>query len=195
MAMIQPGQEKKKGFLDRLPKMGRISQLVLLIGIFLVIFAVLFWINLELPKTQEQLTSSLGSLQKILSTQQTPKTKYEAQLAQVTADTEAAKAAFPSSNGTPQILDSLLELAGANDIYVTGTKIANSTPAGSIGPVLTFTLNLKGQVPKFQNFLLALDTKFPTSQIKQATFTVATVATEEDTAMLVFDVLCYEGGK
>jgi hypothetical protein len=60
---------------------------------------------------------------------------------------------------------------------------------------LTITLNLKGQVPKFQNFLLALDTKLPTSQIKQVTFTVTGVEEEYDTAMLVFDVLCYGEGK
>jgi Tfp pilus assembly protein PilN len=195
MAMIQPEQEKKKGFLDRLPKMGRVSQLVLLIGVFLVIFIPLFIINGQQPERQAQLTSSLVTLQKILSTQQTPKAKFEADLAQVTAENEAAKAAFPSSNGTPQILDSLLELAEVNDIYVTGTQVATSTPVGSIGPVLTIMLNLKGQVPKFQNFLLALDSKLPTSQIKQVTFTVTGVEEEYDTANLVFDVLCYEGDK
>ncbi|MCX6010384.1 MAG: hypothetical protein NTW48_10250 [Chloroflexi bacterium] len=193
--MTEPESEMKKGFLDRLPKMGRVSQLVLLIGVFLVIFVPIFIINGQQPERQAQLTSSLGNLQKILSTQQTPKAKFEADLAQVTAENEAAKAAFPSSNGTPQILDTLLELAEVNDIYVTGTKVATSTPTGSIGPVLTITLNLKGQVPKFQNFLLALDSKLPTSQIKQVTFTVTGVEEEYDTAMLVFDVLCYEGGK
>jgi hypothetical protein len=193
--MLEPGQEKKKGFLDRLPKMGRISQLVLLIGIFLLIFIPLFIINQKQPETQAQLTSSLGNLQKIISVQQTPKAEYEAQLAQVTADSEAAKAAFPSSNGSPQILDTLRELANDNDIYITATRVLNSTPAGSIGPVLTITLNLKGQVPLFQNFLLALDSKLPTSQIKHVTFTVTGVEGEYDTASLDLDVFCYEGGQ
>jgi hypothetical protein len=193
--LLEPGQEKKKGFLDRLPKMGRISQLVLLIGIFLVIFIPLFIINQKQPETQAELNSSLGNLQKIISVQQTPKAEYEAQLAQVTADSEAAKAAFPSSNGSPQILDTLRELANDNDIYITATRVLNSTPAGSIGPVLTITLNLKGQVPLFQNFLLALDSKLPTSQIKHVTFTVTGVEGEYDTASLDLDVFCYEGGQ
>jgi hypothetical protein len=191
--MMEPGQEKKKGFLDRLPKMGRISQLVLIIGIFLVIFIPLFVISRQQPQRQAQLNSSLTNLQKIVSIQQTPKTKFEVDLAQATADTEAAKAAFPSSQGSPQILDTLLALAEANDIYVTATKVSTTTPAGGIGPVLTITLNLKGQIPLFQNFLLGLDTKLPTSQIRQFTFRVTGVEGEYDTATVVMDVLCYGG--
>jgi hypothetical protein len=191
--MMEPGQEKKKGFLDRLPKMGRISQLVLIIGIFLVIFIPLFVISRQQPQRQAQLNSSLANLQKIVTIQQTPKTKFEADLAQATAATEAAKAAFPSPQGSPQILDTLLALAEVNNIYVTGTKVATTTPAGGLGPVLTITLNLKGQIPLFQNFLLGLDTKLPTSRIKQFTFTVTGVEGEYDTATVVMDVLCYGG--
>lgn len=193
--MMQPEQEKKKGILDRLPRMGRISQLILLIGIFLLIFVPLFIINQQQPQRQAQLTSSLSNFQKILGVEQTPKTKYEAELAQVTADVEATKAVFPSSKGAPQILDTLLKLADDNDIYVTGTTVSSSIPAKAIGPVLSFNLSLKGQVPKFQNFLLGLDTVLPTSQIKQVTFTIASVGEEYDTAGVVIDVLCYEGSK
>jgi hypothetical protein len=60
---------------------------------------------------------------------------------------------------------------------------------------LTISLNLKGQVPKFQNFLLALDTKLPSSQIKQVTFTVAATGEEYDTASLDLDILCYGGSQ
>ncbi len=190
--MTEPGQERKKGILERLPKMGRISQLVLIVGIFLLIFIPLFIINQQQPQRQAQLNSSLANLQKIVSVQQTPKAKFEADLAQATAATEAAKASFPSPQGSPQILDSLLELADANDINVTATKVATSSPGG-IGPVLTISLNLKGQVPKFQNFLLGLDTKLPTSYIRQFAFSVATKEGEYDTATVVIDVQCYGG--
>jgi hypothetical protein len=191
--MLEPGQEKKKGFLDRLPKLGRISQLVLVIGIFLVIFVPIFVINQQQPERQSQLEATLSNLQKIVTTVQTPKAKFEADLAQATADTEAAKAAFPGSQASPQILDTLRKLADVNDIYITATKVSTSTPAGSIGPILTVTLNLKGQVPLFQNFLLGLDTKLPTSQIKQVRFTITGVEGEYDTATVVMDILSYGG--
>lgn len=188
-------EKKGKGFLDRLPKLGRVSQLVLLIGIFLVIFIPLWIIDQQQPERQSQLEASLSNLQKILATGQTPKAKYEAELAQATADSEAAKAVFPSPNQAPEILDSLLALAKQNDIAVTQTAITTSTPSGSLGPVLTFKLGLTGQIPKFQNFLLALDNKLPTSQIGAVTFTTAQTGQEYDTASVTVAVLCYGGGK
>jgi hypothetical protein len=194
--MTQPeATEKKKGLLDRLPKLGRISQLILLIGVFLVIFIPLWIIDQQQPERQSQLESTVSNLQRILATGQTPKAKYEAELAQATAGADAAKASFPAPDQAPEILDSLLELAQLNDIYVTQTAVTTSTPTGSIGPVLTFTIGLKGQIPKFENFMLALDTKLPTSHIKQFTFTVAGAAEEYDTASIGIDVLCYGGAK
>jgi hypothetical protein len=193
--MTQPDSEKKKGFLDKLPKLGRISQLILLIGGFLVIFIPLWLLNQQQPERQAELETSLTNLQKILSVEQTPKAKFEAELAQVTAEIETNKAIFPSSKQTPEILDSLLEMAELNDIYVTQTKVSTETPKDSIGPILTITLGLRGQVSKFENFLLALDTKFPTSQIKQLQFTVAGTEEEYDTATLSINILCYEGSK
>jgi hypothetical protein len=194
--MMQPeATEKKKGFLERLPKMGRIGQLILLIGVFLIIFIPLWVINQQQPERQSQLETTLTNLQRIASIPQTPKAKYEAELAQATADTEAAKASFPAPDQAPEIMDILSQLAEQNDIYITQTAVSSSTPKGSIGPILTFTLGLKGQIPKFENFLLALDTKLPTSQIKQFTFTVAAAGQEYDTASIAIDVLCYGGGK
>jgi hypothetical protein len=190
--MTQPeATEKKKGLLDRLPKLGRVSQLILLIGGFLVIFIPLWLLNQQQPERQAELETTLTNLQKILSVEQTPKAKYEADLAQDTAEIETNKAIFPSSKQTPEILDSLLELAELNDVYVTQTKVSTETPKKYIGPILTITLGLRGQVSKFENFLLGLDTKFPTSQIKQLTFTVVGTEEEYDTATLTIDILCY----
>lgn len=194
--IIQPEeQEKKKGLLDRLPKLGRLSQLILLIGIFLVILIPVWIFNQQQPARQDELNSTLANLQKILSVQESPKAKFESELAQATADLEAAGAVYPNPTQAPEILDSLLALAQQNDIYITQTSVSTSTPTGAIGPVLTFALGLKGQIPKFQNFLLALDTKLPTSQITQATFTAAQSSQEYDTAAITINVLCYGGGK
>jgi hypothetical protein len=195
--MIQPETpEKKKGFLDRLPKLGRTSQLVLLIGIFLILFIPLMLINNQQPAKQAALKATLVNLERILAVEETPKDKLEAELGQIEAETEAAKAIFPNtSQSPPEILDSLFELAELNDIYVTQTKVSTSQLKETIGPILTFQIGLKGQVPKFQNFLLALDDKLPTSQITKVTFTIAGEEGEEDTASITIEILCYEGSK
>src|SRR4030042_1735540 len=191
--MVQPEQEeKKKGILDRLPKLGRVSQLILLIGGFLIIFIPLWLINQQQPAKQAGLYATLANLQKIVAVSETPKAKFEAELAQVTAETEATKAAFPSSSQAPEIIDRLLELAELNYIYVTQTKVSMGTAIKSVGPVLAVELGLQGQVPKFQNFLLALDTKLPTAIITQVSFTVASGAEAEDTGKVTLEILCYE---
>jgi hypothetical protein len=193
--MLQTETTKKnKGILERLPKLGRLSQLVLLIGVFLVIFVGLLMLNNQLSAKQTTLNSTLTNLQKILTgAQQTPQSKYEGDLAQATAQSQAAKASYPTPNQAPEILDSLLALAASNDVYVTGTAITSDTTAGAIGPTLTFDLGLKGQIPKFENFLLALDKKLPTSRINTLTFVAAGVGQEYDTATIKIDVLSYAG--
>jgi hypothetical protein len=191
--MIQPEPEKKKGFLDKLPKMGRTSQLVLLIGIFLIILIPLMVFNNQQPAKQTELKATLANLNKILATGETPKANLEAELAQINAEIETTKAIFPNTSQSPAIIDSLFELANQNDIYITQTKISTSQPKEAIGPILTIQLGLKGQVPKFQNFLLSLDNTLPTSQIKQVTFTITGEEGEEDTATTTIDILCYEG--
>jgi len=193
--MTQPEPEKKKDLLDRLPKMGRISQLVLLIGIFLVLLIPLMLINNQQSAKQIELKATLANLEKVLAVEETPKAKLEAELAQINAETEAAKAVFPDTNQSPAIIDSLFELAELNDIYVTQTKVSTTQPKEAIGPTLTIQLGLTGQVPRFQNFLLALGDKLPTSQIKQVTFTIAGEEGEEDAASITLDILCYEGSE
>jgi hypothetical protein len=195
--MMQPetSEKKTKGFLDRLPKLGRLSQLVLVIGVFLLIFVPLLIIKNQQPAKQTELRATLVNLQKILSTTQTPKDTFEAELAQATADSEAAKAALPAPDQAPEILDTLLELANLNDIYVTHTSISSKTEKGAIGPTLTFQLGLKGQIPKFENFLLALDSKLPSSRIRSFSFKAAGSSSgqEYDTASIIIDVLSYSG--
>jgi len=102
-------------------------------------------------------------------------------------------AVYPTTNQSPEILATLLDLASQNDIYV--VKTAVSTSSGSLGTVLTFSLGLEGQIPKFQNFLLALGEKLPTSQIKTVSFTVAPGGQEYDAASIAINVSCYSGKK
>jgi hypothetical protein len=196
--MIQhESPEKKKGFFDRLPKLGRVSQLLLIVGIFLVIFIPMWKIYQQQSTKQIELKGTLSNLEKILAVQTTPKEKLEAELKQTEAELEAAKVAFPNPNQSPEIIEELLKLAESNDIYVTGTKLSASqrtlskTKGAIEWSVLTFDISLKGQVPKFQNFLLALEDKLPTCTVKEATFKIAAKEGEEDTASLKIEVFCY----
>lgn len=192
--MVEP-EAPRKSFLDRLPKLSRVSQLLLLIGIFLVLFIPLLLINQQQGQKQDQLRATLANLQKALAAEDNPQAKLQAELEQLQAETESARATYPHPDSSPEILDSLLELAELNDIHITSTSVATSQPKEAIGPVITVKLGLKGQVPRFQNFLLALDERFPSSRVKQLSFTIATEEGEEDTASLTIEIYCYEASE
>jgi len=183
--------EKQKGVLERLPRLGRISQLILIVGVFAFIFVPLLLFYQQQEPKQAEAKSTLANMQKILAVSETPKAKYEAELAQATASSEAARASFPKPDQAPEIMDTLMALASANDIIVTSTSVTSVTPTGSIGPVLTFDVGFKGQIPKFQNFLLGIDSKLPTAQIKEVGYVVAAKEGDYDTAIITIDVFCY----
>jgi len=201
--MIQPEPKKKqkKSIAEQLPKMGRASRIALIVGVFLIVFVSLIFVGNQQASRQAELRKNIVTLQRGLSTgtQADSQAKLEAQIRQAEAETEAARAVFPVADQAPEILDRLLRLAQANEVSVTRTSMAMSQRAIAIGgkqvkyDVFTFQLSLKGQVPKFQNFLLALDDKLPTSQISAVNITVAAKETEEDTASVTIEVLCYSG--
>jgi len=199
--MIRPEEpEQKKSFLDRLPKLGRVSQLMLIIGIFVILVIPLGMVYVQQPARQIQLKGALSNLERILEAPTTEKENLERELSKAEAELEAARAAFLSPDQSPEIIDRLLELAESNDIDVTQTQVSvveeeDTDEGASQYPVLTFKIYLEGQVPKFQNFLLALDAALLTAEVKEVTFTIAEEEGEEDTASITIDVSCYEGGE
>jgi len=184
--MIQPEEPRKKGsFLERLPKLGRVSQLVLLVGVFLIISIPLLTFYQQQPARRAELEHELLLLEKILAAPTTQKEELEAEISQIEAETEAATEVFPAPAQVPEITGSLLDLAEDNDIDVLGVR--EPTWQETIGES-TFLIDLEGQVPRFQNFILALDSKFHTCQVREVDMLVACEQGEEDTATVIIDV-------
>ena len=204
MIQPEPKEKKKAGLLSKLPKLGRVSQLLLLIGIFLILFLPLVVIYQKQPAMQAGLQQEFSLLQKVLATPTTQngdKGAVEAELKRVADETEAVRTIFPDPDKSPEIIDRLIQLAESNDIDITQAKV--STSKQKIGEAkdavewdkLTFEIGLKGQVAKFQNFMLALgkDDKLQTCVVREVTFTVAKKEGDKDTASLKIDVFCYKG--
>ena len=125
--MIQPEEPKKKTLLDRLPKLGRTSQLLLLVGVFLVIFIPLVVIYQHQPMRQAELEHELFLLQTVLAAPETKKETLESEIKQVEAELGEAKEPFYAPDQSPEIIDSLFELAELNGIDMTGqSKKQNS---------------------------------------------------------------------
>ncbi len=199
-------KEKKKGVLERLPKLSRASQTILILAMLVAMFLPTYLIYYQQPKTRATLQASLASLQKVLATEETPKAKLEAELIKVEDENKAAKASYPDASQVPELVNRLMALAKENGATVTGTKVAITTlpppkeksktaPTERIDTILNIDLNLKGQVPHFQNFLLALDKEFPTTRIKKVAFAIHSEEGKEDTCELSLLVLCYPAEK
>ena len=199
--MIRPEKpEEQKTWLDKLPKLGRVSQLILLVGIFLIAFIPLWVIYQQQPSKQASLGQELSLLQRILAvpeTQAPSKDKLGAELSQLEKEAESNKEHFPNPDQGTEIIDRMLDIAQSNDIDITQTQ--TSTSLQSIDEdkdetewvVLTIEIDLTGQVAKFQNFLLDIDEELPTCEVNTIDFTLAVDETDEDTANLKIDVFCY----
>ena len=118
MSMTDESKKEKGSLLDKLPKLGRVSHLMLLVGIFLIIVIPLWVFYQQQPGEQAELKNSLSNLEKILAVPVTKKEKLEAEIKQVEAETEAAREAFPEMDNS-DVPERLLELGESNDVDVT----------------------------------------------------------------------------
>ncbi|GEM_PF-2162951 len=200
----QEGEKKKKGILERLPRLSRTSQTILILAMLVSMFLPTYLVYYQQPKMRATLQASLASLQKVLAVEETPKARLEAELKKVEEETATAKASYPDPSHIPELVNSLIGLAKENNTTVTSTKVSitklpppketdkkTSTPKKTVDTILNVDLNLKGQVAHFQNFLLALDKQFPTTRIKKVTFTIESEEGKEDACELSLQVLCY----
>jgi len=208
MAPAEKGdkEKKKKGILDRLPRLSRASQTILILAMLVAMFVPTYLIYYQQPRTRASLQASLASYQKILAVEETPKARLEAELKKTEQEAIAVKASYPDPVKMPELVERLIGLAKENGITVTGTKVnvttlpppketskdkGKTTPTERIDTILNIELGLKGQVAMFQNFLLALDKEFPTTRIKKVSFTIRSEEGQEDTSELSLLVLCY----
>jgi hypothetical protein len=168
-----------------------------LCGIFLVVFIASLYFYYQQPARQAELEEELLSLQGIIEKPSTQKEVLEAELNKIEAELEAAKESFPQLEQSVYLVDVLYELAESNDIVITKavTTLPDLIEEPSRFPPLTFEISVTGQVPKFQNFILALGERFPTSQLTGYQIAIAEEEGEEDSAILTIVVSCYQGAK
>lgn len=181
----------------RLPRISPVTRLILFVGIFLIMAIPLFLIFFQQQTRQAELNHQYSILQKALEKQEAPeviKKKINEDIEKAEKGLGVIKTTFPKPDQSPEIIDSLLVLAKSNGIEITKALVTTSRSAIKVGadnieyPVLNFDISLKGQVPKFQNFLLDLNSKFPTSELKKVYFRIPEVEEEEDTANIVLSV-------
>ena len=192
--MMQPElQEEKKSFFDRLPKLGRASLFLLALGIFLVFFIPMMLVYRQQTALQMGYRQELSNLQVILATPATEKERLAAENARAEAELAIAQELLLNSEQNIAIVEGLLDLAERSDIAVISleTTQPKSEDQDPDYPFLTYLISLQGQVPKFQNFLLALDqdarfkySRVNIEEVNTIIFEIAEDEGDEDVATL-----------
>ena len=183
-------KDKKSSITNKLPKIGKMSQLILVIGVFAIIFIPLFMIERQQPAKQEELTGTLANLERILAATPERDEELQAQINKINAEIKVTNELYPKSDQIFNIINILLELAILNDVTIDSITAEEPEPdeEQSSFASISFVINLTGQVPKFQNFILSLDDRFPTSEVKSVSITIAVEEEAEDNAVIEFNM-------
>ncbi len=181
--------------LQRLPRLGTRVWILIILCLFLVAVIPLATGYTEQAAQQQALRLQISQLQTqydALKAKMASQPPAAAELGKLKTEAEAAKLLYKNVADNPEISQAIMNLAWDNDITITSMGVSSSKNKilDKEYPVLVYSLSLTGQVASFQNFLIAIGNKLPSSQYTTITITPATVEGELDTASMVLQVYC-----
>jgi hypothetical protein len=195
--MPQDTAKPGSSLLNRLPRISPVARMILFTGIFLVVAIPLSFTYAQQQARQAELNQRYAILEKALGKPESPealKSRLAGDIKIARNDVDNSKIDFPSPDRIPEIIDRLLELAKANGLVLTKMQVGAVKNSISVGadileyPVVAFDINFSGQMPRFQNFLLALNGKFPTAEVKSLSFGITEIEEKEDTGNMVLNI-------
>ncbi len=181
--------------LQRLPRLSTRVWILIILCLFLVAVIPLATGYTEQAAQQQALRLQISQLQTqydALKAKMASQPPAAAELGKLKTEAEAAKLLYKNVADNPEISQAIMNLAWDNDITITSMGVSSSKNKilDKEYPVLVYSLSLTGQVASFQNFLIAIGNKLPSSQYTTITITPATVEGELDTASMVLQVYC-----
>ena len=196
--MASPIEAPKKvgnSILQRLPRLSTSVWLILIFCLFLVAMIPMATGYLEQSSKQEALRLQINQLQSqydAIKAKMAGQTSLTTEVGQLKAEAEAAKLQYKNVSDNPEVSQALMDLAWKYDITIISMSvdISQSTVLGTNYPALKYVLNLSGQVANFQNFLIEVGNKLPSSQYLEITITPATVEGNLDTASMSIMIMC-----
>ena len=192
---VEAPKVTKSNISQRLPRLSTSVWLILILALFLIVMAPMVTGYIEQVSQQaaiqlqiDQVQSQIDELNAKMASQTTATTEA----ARMKADLEAAKLQYKNIGDNPEVSKMLMDLAWDYDITITSMTVSQviNKMLGSDYPVLTYALSMTGQVANFQNFLLAVGNKLPSSHFISVTIKPATVEGELDNASINMQVYC-----
>ncbi len=189
-----PG-EKRSGILQKLP---RLSTSVWLLIIFAVVLIIAIPVGLSLfgsLSSQSTLKTQLTQLQTRYNDLQKQTGSQAALLNEVNLlkeEVDRTKQSYRNVESSIEISQELINAAWKNDVVINSMNISQAKYKYSDVeyPVLTYTMNLSGQVAAFQNFLLETGKRLPSSYTVDMLIETAQTQGKLDKATLTMRIVC-----
>lgn len=136
--------------------------------------------------------TALNSQYLNLQKQAVPPRSVDAEISKLKVDVEAARSIYDKACDTVETSRELINLAWQYDLIITGIQV-NSVKGkiqGNEYQGISYVLNMRGQVPGFQNYLIAVSNKFPASRPDSVTINPAVSEGTLDSAVLTIWMSC-----
>ena len=181
--------------MQRLPRLSTTVWIIIIVCLFLIAMIPLSLGYLEQSARQQALKLQISQLQSQydgLKAKMASQPSLTAETGKLKTEAEAARLLYKNVAGNPEVSQAIMDLAWDNDITITSMGVSSSTSKilDKEYPVLSYSLSLTGQVANFQNFLIAVGQRLPSSQYTAITITPAAVEGELDSASMSIQVLC-----
>lgn len=196
MALTVGSQKgNKSNIFQKLPRLSTPIWLLIVSALFLIVATPMFLGFFSEMSTQALLRSQLAQLQTRYNDLQKQTGSQAALLAEVTtlkADVDKTRSAYRNVEDSIEVSQDLIDLAWKYDITINAMTMSQGLAkySGLEYPVLNYVMDMTGQVPAFQNFLLAMGTKLPSSQVASVVITPAVEQGKLDKATITIKVIC-----
>jgi hypothetical protein len=189
MAEITEEGKQKKSILDRLPKLSRVSLLILFIGIFLIVIIPLILVQNTEKAKQADYRQQVQMLENIMANPAAQVSVLEDDIRQAKANLENFQNRFPAEVNNTVAIDELIALADLNNVYIVEltSSLRDITVTTDnrkfIKPSLVCGLSVAGDSANIQKFLIELD-KLPPCTINTVTISMALTESDIDVAAI-----------
>jgi hypothetical protein len=210
MATKTIAQNKSGGFMGSLPNLGKWSFLIIILVLFVGAYFGMNWLQNNEKAKASPIREQIATMQKAISAVPAPPppavvvapdisdrlvkhAAIQAQIASTQKSIADLETQFTSPTEVNNIINKLFETAKAYAVGITvmasgdGTQTINTTMGPMSYITLTYKVTLSGDIPSFENYLIAIS-KLGICQISGVSINTAKTAMEKDTATIDLDV-------
>jgi len=192
---VEAPKTVKTNIWQRLPRLSTSVWIILILALFLIVMVPMVTDYVQQVSQQASVQSQLDQVQSqldLIKARMTAQPPAADEAAKLKAEVENAALQYKKVGDNPEVSKIIMDLAWENDLTIVNMSVSHSLNKilGTEYPVLSYSLSLTGQVANFQNFLIAVGNKIPSSQFTSVTIRPAPVYGELDSASVDLMIYC-----